>query len=82
MNRPISAPRSSSSTTGSSGLRLVRMNRHHDWSPLSGRDSRIAVRNDHDSSPIASTRMMIATVSGSCSASGCALISWYLWMPS
>ena len=42
--RPISAPVSSSSTTGSSGLREVRMNRHQLPVPFSGRDSTIAVR--------------------------------------
>ncbi len=42
--RPISAPVSSSSTTGSSGLRDRRMNCHQLLPPLSGRDSTIAVR--------------------------------------
>ena len=42
--RPISAPVSSSSTTGSSGLREVRMNRHQLPLPFNGRDSTIAVR--------------------------------------
>ena len=42
--RPINAPVSSSSTTGSSGLRDVRMKRHQLTDPLSGRDSTIAVR--------------------------------------
>ena len=42
--RPISAPESSSRTTGSSGLRELRMNRHQLPEPFSGRDSTIAVR--------------------------------------
>ena len=44
MIRPTRAPRSSSSTTGSSGVRLVRTKRHHDASPSSGRASTMAVR--------------------------------------
>ena len=43
-SRPISAPVSSSSTTGNSGLREFRMNRHQLALPFSGRDSTIAVR--------------------------------------
>ena len=42
--RPTSAPVSSSSTTGSSGLREVRMNRHQLPDRFSGRDSFTAVR--------------------------------------
>ena len=42
--RPTSAPESSRSTTGSSGLRDVRMKRHQLPDPFSGRDSTTAVR--------------------------------------
>ena len=51
--RPTSAPVSSSSTTGSSGLLVVRMNRHHDRPSRLGVASRRAVRNDQASSTIA-----------------------------
>ena len=69
--RPINAPVSSSSTTGSSGLRDVRMKRHQLTEPLSGRDSTIAVRKLKPSSPIATTRMAMATT-GEVSACGVA----------
>ena len=74
---PTSAPRSSSSTTGSSGLLDCRMNCHQVPVPFNGRDSCIAVRNEKVSSPIATTRMTTATsgeVSGSWVSS--------LWTPS
>ena len=57
---PISAAKSSSSTTGSSGTLARRMNCTQLASPLSSRDSAMAVRNDHDSSPIATTSTAIA----------------------
>ena len=59
-----SAPRSSSSTTGSSGLRELRMNCHQLPPPFSGRDSTIAVRKLYVSNPIATTRMTIADYRG------------------
>ncbi len=74
---PIRAPKSSSSTTGSSGDFDWRMKLHQLSLPLSGRDSAIAVRKEKPSSPIATTRMITATsgeVSGSWLSS--------LWMPS
>ena len=58
----MSAPKSSSSTTGSSGVVDWRMNCHQDRRPLSSRDSWIAVRNEKPSRPIATNRMMIATI--------------------
>ncbi|OLT15763.1 hypothetical protein BJF78_16135 [Pseudonocardia sp. CNS-139] len=72
--RPTSAPRSSSSTTGSSGTFDWRMNCHHVLSPLSGRDSWIAVRKEKISSTIATTRITTATI-GDVSSSGCASFS-------
>ena len=53
------------------------MNCHQVESPLSGRDSTIAVRNEKVSSPIATTRMTTATIG---EVSGSWLSS--LWMPS
>ena len=42
--RPTSAPESSNSTTGNSGLREALMKRHQLPDPFSGRDSLTAVR--------------------------------------
>src|SRR5450759_3727611 len=52
---PSSAAAAASSTTGSSGDLERRMKPHHDSEPRSGVDSRIAVRNEKDSRPMAST---------------------------
>ena len=61
MTRPVSAPKSSRRTTGSSGCLARRMNCHHERSPLRGRDSMTAVRNDQPSRTMAITRMAMAT---------------------
>ncbi len=60
--RPISAPVSSSSTTGSSGSFAVRIHDHHE-TPGGRRwlASRYAVRSEIDSRMMAKTRMPIAT---------------------
>lgn len=50
---PISAPRSSSSTTARSGALVRRMNCHHVCPARADRDSRTAVRNENVSSTIA-----------------------------
>ena len=50
---PMSAPTSSSSTTGSSGTFARRMNDHHDSSPLTCLLSRTAVRSENDSKTMA-----------------------------
>ena len=65
----MSAPKSSSSTTGSSGVVAWRMNCHQDRPPLRPRDSWIAVRNEKPSRPIATSKMTIAT-SGDVSSPG------------
>ena len=53
------------------------MNRHQLARPFNGRDSRTAVMKLNVSSPIATSRMTIATI-GDVSSSGC----WILCMPS
>ena len=78
--RPTSAPRSSSSTTGSSGLFAVRTKRHHDWSPLIFLDSTMAVRKLKPSATKANSRMPIATPGLVSSPPWPA--SWSLWKPS
>ncbi len=59
--RPTSAPKSSRSTTGSSGAFAVRMNCHHERVPRNGLDSRTAVRKEKPSMTIAETRTTIGT---------------------
>ena len=59
--RPNNAPRSSSSTTGSSGTFAVRMNDHHDCGPFWMRDSRIAVRIEMPSKTNATPSRTMAT---------------------
>ena len=54
--RPISAAKSSSRMTGSSGCFARRMNSTYDASPLTCSVSRIAVRNDSDSITIAASQ--------------------------
>ena len=75
---PISAAKSSSSTTGSSGARARRMNATQDAPPSSGRVSRMAVRNENDSSTIATTRTATGTHFHAVIGSGWAS----LWTPS
>ena len=70
ITRPMSAPKSSSSTTGSSGCFERRMKRNHDASPLNGRGSFIAVRNEKLSSAMATSRMPMAQP-GDSSSWGC-----------
>jgi hypothetical protein len=60
ITRPSSAPRSSSSTTGSSGFLEVRTNVIHELRPLSGRDATTAVRNENSSRTMATSRMPTA----------------------
>jgi hypothetical protein len=67
MSRPTSAPRSSRSTTGSSGFFERRMNCHQEASPRTLFDSTIAVRNENVSSATATTRIPIATPAASIS---------------
>ncbi len=57
--RPTSAAKSSSRMTGSSGARACRMNAVHVASPRIWLVSRIAVRNENDSSTIATSRTAI-----------------------
>ena len=64
-NRPISAPESSRSTTGSSGAFERRMNPSHELLPRSGRASCTAVRNENPSKIMAPTRMPTAHQSDS-----------------
>ena len=74
ITRPIRAPRSSSTTTGSSGFFERRMNCHQLASPLIGRASWIAVRNDQLSRTRAKRRMPMATRTDS-SSWGCRIFS-------
>ena len=60
-NRPMSAAKSSSRMTGSSGCFARRMNSTYDASPRTCSVSRIAVRNDSDSITIAATRTTSGT---------------------
>ena len=57
---PISAPVSSSSTTGSSASFERRMNAIHDPAPLSARAWRTAVRSERASNTMATSRIAIA----------------------
>jgi hypothetical protein len=61
MTRPISAPKSSSSTTGSSGAFAVRMYCTQDCFPRVWFASRIAVRKDSPSITIAASSTTIGT---------------------
>ena len=68
MTRPTRAPRSSSRTTGSSGCLVRRMKPHQlSCGSLTAEDSMTAVRNDHSSSTIATSRMPMATFTDSSS---------------
>jgi hypothetical protein len=77
ITRPVSAPRSSSRTTGSSGVFARRTNCGQELRPLTARDSTIAVRNEKHSRTIATPRITMATVADSIG-SGC----WSLCTPS
>ena len=66
-NRPTRAPRSSSSTTGSSGIFECRTNDHQLASPFSGSDSWMAVRNENDSRTMAMPRTAKAQIGSSTS---------------
>jgi hypothetical protein len=68
--RPVSAPKSSSSTTGNSGDFVRRMNASQVAPRRDGSDSRTAVRSENDSSPIAMTRTAKAQIGDSMSC-GC-----------
>ena len=57
ITRPTSAPESSSSSTGSSGALVRRMNVNQPSEPRSGVDSRMAVRNENPSITMAMARM-------------------------
>ncbi len=57
MRRPARAPRSSSSTTGSSGVFARRTNWGHVFDPFTFRDSTMAVRSEKLSSRIDTPRM-------------------------
>ena len=59
--RPSRAPKSSSSTIGSSGALAVRTKPTQDRAPLCGRDSWIAVRKEKLSRPIDATSTTIGT---------------------
>ena len=74
MASPISAPKSSSRTTGSSGFLDRRMNCHQLASPRTLLDSTMAVRNEKVSSTIANSRMPIATP-GDSTSWGCRIFS-------
>jgi hypothetical protein len=74
--RPSSAPRSSSSTTGSSGAFARRTNSTHDAPRRSRFDSTTAVRSENDSITIATTSTVIGTHCHSVIGSGCSHL-WY-----
>ena len=71
--RPMSAPTSSSSTTGSSGLLVVRMKRHQLLRPRTFSTSRAAVRSDVPSRTIAMPSTTNAQIGES---SSCGLMSF------
>ncbi|OIQ69409.1 hypothetical protein GALL_489890 [mine drainage metagenome] len=58
---PTSAPKSSRSTTGSSGAFAPRMNATQDWDPRNRFDSATAVRNENPSMPAAASRTTTGT---------------------
>ncbi|CAB4811127.1 unannotated protein [freshwater metagenome] len=72
--RPVSAPTSSSSTTGSSGAFAVRMKFHHVRPLRTWLASFTAVRSEYDSSRIAMPRMTNAMVALSTSCGCCTLL--------
>ena len=69
-NRPMSAAKSSSRTTGNSGILVCRTKPTQESPPRTRLDSRTTVRNDSDSKTTATTRTPIATPASS-SSCGC-----------